>query len=595
MITVLMPKPIIKNLMSLIGVTLSTIALTIAITVNISPAAGALSGSQFNAGRIIDDMVFYNNNTMSVSQIQQFLNSKVPTCDTNGSAGPYYDRYGNRWNNRADYGRSQGSPPPYTCLKSYSQNIPGVGSNSLCSGSVSGGTKSAAQIIFDVAHACKINPQTLIILLQKEQSLISDDWPWPIQYRSATGYGCPDTAPCDAEYYGFFNQVYQAAKAYKRYAAMPANYNYRAERNNTIQWNPNAGCGSSNVYINNQATAGLYIYTPYRPNQAALNNLYGEGDGCSSYGNRNFWRMFNDWFGNTYATVRNGVDYSAVFDDKFYINNHADVKAAFGDNGMAAFDHFMSYGMREGRQANASFNVTTYRNRYPDLRWAFQGNLPDYYAHFSNRGKNEGRIATGTATLVPVTSYQGVNYTAVYDFNAYISKYADVAKPFTSNDVGALLHFVQWGMKEGRVGKADFSVTSYQNRYYDLRRVYGSNLPQYYLHYIKFGKTEGRISTGIYYGGVSSVDGVNYSLVYDFNTYTTNYPDIKNTFRLDDISALRHFINHGMSEGRHAIPSFNVQAYRDKNPDLKAAFGNNLKSYYLHYMSYGHKENRVAL
>ncbi len=30
-----------------------------------------------------------------------------------------------------------------------------------------------------------------------------------------------------------------------------------------------------------------------------MNNLYGTGDGCSAYGNRNFWRMYTDWFGST--------------------------------------------------------------------------------------------------------------------------------------------------------------------------------------------------------------------------------------------------------------------------------------------------------
>ena len=81
--------------------------------------------------------------------------------------------------------------------------------------------------------------------------------------------------------------------------AFPNSYNYVAKRNNYIYWNPNYSCGNSSVYIENQATAALYIYTTYRPNQAALNNLYGSGDGCSSYGNRNFWRIFTDWFGST--------------------------------------------------------------------------------------------------------------------------------------------------------------------------------------------------------------------------------------------------------------------------------------------------------
>ena len=58
---------------------------------------------------------------------------------------------------------------------------------------------------------------------------------------------------------------------------------------------------SSPVYIQNQATANLYYYTPYQPNAAAIRAGYGEGDGCSSYGNRNFFQYFTDWFGATQA------------------------------------------------------------------------------------------------------------------------------------------------------------------------------------------------------------------------------------------------------------------------------------------------------
>lgn len=266
----------------------------------------ALSGSAFDAGRIIDDAVFYNGNSMTASQIQQFLNAKVPTCDTNGEQWHWTGR------TRAEHGIANGVPPPYTCLKNKRVDTPfKAGVSGQCSPMSAKSNISAAQVIDNVARACGVSQKVLLVLLQKEQSLVTDDWPWPIQYRSATGYGCPDTAPCDSEYYGFFNQVYQAAKAYKRYRANPANYNYRAGRTNTILWHPNTGCGTSNVYIQNQATAGLYIYTPYRPNAAALNNLYGTGDSCSSYGNRNFWRMYNDWFGSTYATAYSATPHSS--------------------------------------------------------------------------------------------------------------------------------------------------------------------------------------------------------------------------------------------------------------------------------------------
>lgn len=271
------------------------------VTLLSSPIVSALSGSDFNAGRIIDDAVFFNSGSMNTREIQTFLDAKMPNCDTWGTQPTSHAGYANR----AAWGAANGYPAPYTCLKSYRQDVPTVtnSGSDLCRGSIAGGSKSSAEIIQQVSQACGISPKVLIVLLQKEQGLVTDDWPWSIQYRSATGYGCPDTAPCDSEYYGFFNQVYQAAKAYKRYAANPANYNYRAGRNNSILFHPNTACGASNVYIENQATANLYIYTPYRPNTAALNNLYGTGDGCSSYGNRNFWRLFSDWFGSTRSSV----------------------------------------------------------------------------------------------------------------------------------------------------------------------------------------------------------------------------------------------------------------------------------------------------
>ncbi len=246
----------------------------------IESSAESLSGVQFKPGRIIDDGIFFNAGTMDAASVQSFLNAKVPVCDT--------------WH--AGSGSNQ---PPFTCLKDYRQDTPVKSAESgLCNG-FTAGNKSAAEIITQVAQSCSINPQVLLVLLQKEQSLITDTWPWAIQYRSATGYGCPDTAPCDAEYYGFFNQVYAAARQYKRYIRDAGSFNYKAGQNNYILYHPNAACDGTTVYIENSATAALYNYTPYQPNAAALNNLYGTGDGCSAYGNRNFWRIFNDWFGTT--------------------------------------------------------------------------------------------------------------------------------------------------------------------------------------------------------------------------------------------------------------------------------------------------------
>lgn len=292
------------------------IALLLIVIVGMSTAAGALSGADFKPGRIIEDTEFFDGQALTAPQVQEFLNSKVPVCDTNG------EQLRGNGQTRAQYGTAAGYPPPYTCLKDYSQDVPDkAAEDGLCNG-ITAGSKTAAQIVAEVGTSCGISQKLLLVMLQKEQTLVTDDWPWSIQYRSAMGFGCPDTAPCDSEYYGFFNQVYHAARQFKLYAKHPTFFNYRAGQTSMVQYNPNPACGGSMVLIENQATAGLYNYTPYQPNTAALNNLYGTGDSCSAYGNRNLWRMYHEWF--PAATVNPAATLTA--------NGQTNLKAPYGDD-----------------------------------------------------------------------------------------------------------------------------------------------------------------------------------------------------------------------------------------------------------------------
>jgi len=259
--------------------------------------SNALTAADWQAGRIIDDSVFYNGNDMSVQEIQAFLNQKNPNCDTNGT-----QRYNSSMTN-AQYAASRGwAGPPYVCLKDYYQvprNDQNV--NNLTTNVVPAGAISAAQIIKNASATYNVSSRAILVLLEKESlNLIKDNFPVPNQFRNPMGFGCPDTAPCDPQYEGFYNQVSNAARQFKIYKENANSYRHKAYQNNSILFQANnPGCGSSTVYVESQASAGLYNYTPYQPNQAALNNMYGTGDVCSAYGNRNFWRIFNDWFGNT--------------------------------------------------------------------------------------------------------------------------------------------------------------------------------------------------------------------------------------------------------------------------------------------------------
>lgn len=89
----------------------------------------------------------------------------------------------------------------------------------------------------------------------------------------------------------------------------------------------------------------------------------------------------------------NNLDYGVVFDPVYYSDKYVDLKKAFGNDSAKLFNHFCTYGMKEGRKAIGTFNVQIYKNRYPDLQKAFGDNLPAYYKHYITYGKNEGRCA----------------------------------------------------------------------------------------------------------------------------------------------------------------------------------------------------------
>lgn len=245
---------------------------SIALTAPAAPADAA-NGADFRADMIISDEAFFNNNAMTEAQVQSFLESKEAGCTARN-----------------------GQP----CLKDYrvtSSSKPAQGANH-CGAYTGEANERASRVIWKVAQACRINPQVLLVTLQKERGLVTNLAPIAADYKVSMGYACPDTAACDTQFFGFFNQMYKAAWQFRQYTVSPNYWRYKIG-NVSVQWHPNAACGSTVVNIKNQATANLYNYTPYQPNAAALRNMYATGDSCSSYGNRNFFAYFTDWFGST--------------------------------------------------------------------------------------------------------------------------------------------------------------------------------------------------------------------------------------------------------------------------------------------------------
>ncbi|MFM6974041.1 MAG: hypothetical protein ACKOXM_02720 [Agromyces sp.] len=229
--------------------------------------------AKFSPGRILSDQQFYDDRALTEAGIQSFLDA-IPCTPKDESP----------------------------CLADFRTRLPAFAAETELPGHCAAiepqWNASAAQIIERVALACGVSPKLLLVLMQKEQSLLTR--PSAYGYERATGYGCPDSTGCEAKYFGFVNQVYRAAWQFRQYSLQPK----RTFQIGTVPvaFHPDPACGNEPVVIENQATANLYNYTPYQPNAAALSDPAGEGDACSAWGNLNVWLLWNIWFGDPLAT-----------------------------------------------------------------------------------------------------------------------------------------------------------------------------------------------------------------------------------------------------------------------------------------------------
>lgn len=498
--------------MKLIRFGLIASTLVSAFTIFASPlSVGALSGSDFKPGRIIDDYIFTNKDSMSIQQIQEFINSKVPVCEVNHSA----------------YNAS--NPPPYTCLKDYQENtITGennfgryVGSNPY---QVPGG-KSAAQIIWEASQQYNINPQVMIVLLQKEQGLVTDTWPLLSQFTKATGYLCPDTAACNSNAGGFGKQVFGAAWQFRNDFNGIDTPNFSSLYGkgwNDILLNPNAACGTKSVYIETQATAVLYKYTPYTPNDAAIaqmNDITAGPGGvtCGAYGNRNFFWYFNKWFGQSSGsflvrTPTNPTYYLLSNGKKFAIPN-GDILYAYGIQSQpleVVSDQYIS-SISDGGILGTLFtepnNPTVYLadggNKYGIAsgdhctNWGLECGNPQYQKEI---GPEIALKLTNGGTLQPIMKYKSQYYLMVNGKKSpYLSEKAINDRGLSKDSSTSLINWT------------------------NIIRPFGYSLPEY-DSFVKF-----TTSSAIY---LYSQNGF-YSMP-DYETFTNWYPSIVGLFSDDN-------------------------------------------------------------
>ena len=147
--------------------------------------------------------------------------------------------------------------------------------SSLVAPDVNGVSRTASEIIYFSAQEHKINPMFLLVMLQKEMSLVEAPTPRQSQYDWAMGYGvCDSCSVNDPKLLllkGFGTQVDRGGGIQRWYLDhIDEGWLKEAGKTYTID--------GHEIKMANQATANLYNYTPH------------------IHGNYNFWKIWNNWF-----------------------------------------------------------------------------------------------------------------------------------------------------------------------------------------------------------------------------------------------------------------------------------------------------------
>ncbi|MFH1583078.1 MAG: hypothetical protein ABIB72_02030, partial [Candidatus Falkowbacteria bacterium] len=210
----------------------------------------------FDPNNIISDLEIMDHTSMDLADIQKFLK------------------------NKGSYLASYSAPDSFGVIRKASEIIYNAAvKNYDCDGAILSDNPTEQEKILK-CRKITINPKFLLVLLQKEQSLIEEASPSERNLDWATGYGCPDSGGCNSRWQGFGKQVNSAALQFRDYMDNPQLYTYKIGNTYTVK---NTNQPDAIITPANQATAALYNYTPHVYN-----------------GNFNFYKIWQRYFTKVY-------------------------------------------------------------------------------------------------------------------------------------------------------------------------------------------------------------------------------------------------------------------------------------------------------
>jgi hypothetical protein len=188
-------------------------------------------------------------------------------------------------------------------------------------------------------------------------------------------------------------------------------------------------------------------------------------------------------------------------------------------------------------------------------------------------------IATTTQTTTQITTEKTTEVTTssipnniegwIFDADLYRAKNPDLAAIYGNDDYGLYQHWLNCGIREGRIGSYVFDPGYYSEKYADLRAAFNNDYMEFYKHFLNYGINELRQASWQYNGAV-------YKENYNFDGWSGE-------------ELIWHYTHYGRAEGRQATgitykdTFFNADYYRANNPDVVAYYGENVTDEQLYY------------
>lgn len=209
-----------------------------------------ISSANVDYNKILSDSQATNYSSMSINDIQKFLEDKDSYLSdywyTGNNPGPVH------------FAEVKANPDKKFFKKRY-----------------------ASEVIYNAANESKINPQFLLTMLQKEMGLIEDDDPSRRQLGFAMGYYCYDGQRCNPRYKGFGKQVRSTAMQFRYYLDNINKYRFRPGKLSCVgDPNDSLPCTSKGTKVtpDNKITAAMYTYTPHIHGNSLFKTLWNRYD-----------------------------------------------------------------------------------------------------------------------------------------------------------------------------------------------------------------------------------------------------------------------------------------------------------------------------